>query len=76
MANLTAMTNQAKVANGANICHVCGEFSNLMPKRGPLESGDFDENREYDENSANRARSTEKVPNVAKIRQSLVENFK
>ena len=45
-------------------------------KRGPLESGDFDENREYDENIANRASSKEKVPNLAKIHQSLVENLK
>lgn len=52
MANLTAVTNQAKMANVAKICHGFGEYSNFMPKGVLLESGDFDENREHDENIA------------------------
>ena len=32
MANPTTVTNQAKMANVAKICHGFGEYSNFMPK--------------------------------------------
>ena len=44
-------------------------------QKGSFEEWDFDENRKYDENIANWASGTVRIPNLAKIRQSLVENL-
>lgn len=44
-------------------------------QKGSFGEWDFDENRKYDENIANLASGTVRIPNLAKIRQSLVENL-
>ena len=44
-------------------------------QKGSFGEWDFDENRKYDENIANWASGTVRIPNLAKIRQSLVENL-
>ena len=52
MTNLTAVTNQGENGEcGKNLPWVWRIFK-FHAKRGPLESGDFDENREHDENIA------------------------